>query len=147
MSRSQTDPENFFPTCRLIQQTNRTNLEADYKISIDVKLGEYPKESNQLILEYSNKAHQIMIHNSRTHHILVSIRYDNTFKKWLEINQNNWSGKYRKLSIGNGTTNIGNGVWHSEDACEVNVQRASYSVLFQIKVLKIPCKVKRLNRN
>ena len=37
-----------------------------------------------------------MIHNSRAYHILVSIRYDNTFKKWLEINQNNWFGKYRK---------------------------------------------------
>ena len=88
-----------------------------------------------------------MIHNSRAYHILVSIRYDNTFKKWLEINQNNWFGKYRKLSIGNDTTNIGNGVWHSEDACEVNVQRASYSVLVQIVVQKIPCKVKKLNRN
>ena len=88
-----------------------------------------------------------MIHNSRAYHILVRIKYDNTFKKWLEINQNNWSGKYRKLSIGNGTTNIGNGVWHSEDACEVNVQRASYSVLVQIMVQKIPCKVKKLNRN
>ena len=50
-------------------------------------------------------------------------------------------------SIGNGTTNIGNGVWHSEDACEVKVQRASYSVLVQIMVQKIPCKVKKLNRN
>ena len=141
------DRKNFFLTRRLIQQTNSTNLEADYKISTDVKLGEYPKESDQLILEYSEKVHQIMIHNSRAYHILVSIRYDNTFKKWLEINQNKWSSKYRKLSIGNGTTNIGNGVWHSEDACEVKVQRASYSVLVQIMVQKIPCKVKKLNWN
>ena len=87
------DPKNFFFTRRLIQQINSTNLEADYKISTDVKLVEYPKESNKLILEYSDKVHQIMIHNSRAYHILVSIRYDNTFKKWLEINQNKWSGK------------------------------------------------------
>ena len=76
------DPKNFFFTRRLIQQINSTNLEADYKISTDVKLVEYPKESNKLILEYSDKVHQIMIHNSRAYHILVSIRYDNTFKKW-----------------------------------------------------------------
>ena len=87
------DPKNFFLTRRLIQQTNGTNPEVDYKISTDVKLGEYPKESNWLILQYSVKVHQIMIHNSRAYHILVSIRYDNTFKKWLEINQNKWSGK------------------------------------------------------